>query len=454
MTKGERSTGRPRRTVAARPRGARPARPTPAAWFAAALEGAGLPRPVVSGQGSGLRIWFALGTESLEVDLTPLGSEEPCFAETARFTVRYRGGPDLGPDARRLLERFVELLRRLEPKLPKHLERLATPAEEDPRGWLALEAAFPFCAVEQWTSPQGPRHELLVRVTAACNQRCPFCSAPLLADEPSTTALGDCLDQAARRLSGAQLTITGGEPLLRTDWFPLVSRALAADAFSRVSIQTNAVLASRAESIPAHPRLGFFVSLHGATDATYDRCTATTGQLSAAIAGIRLLQARGHTVSLNAVVCRENVAELNDLVRVTADLAAEGPIDQLHFSILMCPEHRPGAADHLVPYAQAVPRLVDAWKLARSLGIRVPRLVSSHAALPPCQVPPAHRPPAGEHPRLRPGETGLPEENAPWVKAPQCARCAATTGCLGVPRPYFLRFGLAELRPIRPLRGP
>ncbi|HHH29841.1 MAG TPA: radical SAM protein, partial [Polyangiaceae bacterium] len=93
----------------------------------------------------------------------------------------------------------------------------------------------------------GERHHLtkgLVRVTMACNERCPFCNVPV-EDYPDSTpsdqALGAQLE--AFLASGEQtLTLSGGEPTLRRGPLLDVIARARARGVPFVELQTNAIL--------------------------------------------------------------------------------------------------------------------------------------------------------------------------------------------------------------------
>ena len=91
---------------------------------------------------------------------------------------------------------------------------------------------------------------MLYEVTARCNLRCPHCYNVWKDDvgypeEELSTADALCLIDKILRESGCtQLTLTGGEPLLRDDLERLVSRA--AGACENVSLITNGTLLTEA----------------------------------------------------------------------------------------------------------------------------------------------------------------------------------------------------------------
>jgi hypothetical protein len=254
------------------------------------------------------------------------------------------------------------------------------------------------------------------------------------------------------------VTLTGGEPTIWPPLRELVTRLLARAAPPRVRVQTNAVAFADAGALAGWPRaarLSFFVSFHAAEAGLYDRCTGTTGQFDRAVAGTRNLARHGCHVALNLVATRFNLDHVLDWVRAVPRLFPAPHTPSIHFSIAMCPEHRASAPDCLVRYTELAPRLQEAAALAAGLGVDCePLLASSHAAIPPCLLEERYRVRGGScagkgaTPVQRRDEVGVEDLRKAWVKARSCARCAEDPFCLGLPRPYAARFGLAELRPI------
>jgi hypothetical protein len=198
------------------------------------------------------------------------------------------------------------------------------------------------------------------------------------------------------------------------------------------------------------------VSLHAAEERRYDQVTGTTGQFDRAVEGARNLAQTGCPVVLNLVATRFNVDHVLDWVRAVPRLFPTPHIPSIHFSIAMCPEHRPAAPDCLVRYTDLAPKLQEAAALAAKLGVDCePLLASSHAAIPPCLLEEQYRVRGGSCgaakgalPVQRRDEVGVEDLHKPWIKARGCARCTEDAFCLGLPRPYVARFGLSELRPI------
>ena len=399
------------------------------------------------------------GETGLSMVVRPVTSERPGWRSTRNFVIGFDGTKDLSPEQEKLLILCSEILARFEPHMPADLAGFASMVIRQASPGRTLEKLFPCVTVERSNLPRTDARgatarenvvEVLVRTTSKCNQFCPFCSAPEHDPVPEEV-LGACFKAVSDLLPGAMVSLTGGEPTLRSSFMSEVERALAIDGISLVQVQTNAVhFDSRLDParLKPDPRLTFFVSLHALDEPIYDRCTNTSGQLSMAVGGIRNLLDAGHPVTINTVVSSENLDHLNEMVqRLPLTFPGENR-PRLHFSVLICPEWRPAAADYLVKYSDVVPALERVARAAAESGLDVESLLSStHASMPPCMVAEEHRRRGRHIPEIAPHETGYEDFDKPWVKAGACRNCPEDTRCLGVPRPYAVKFGLDELTP-------
>ena len=388
----------------------------------------------------------------LTIMVTPLDRGGNGWGHTQRFTLRYRGARDLEPLEQAYMRSVQRVLLHLERHLPAHFDLPCgwfSPGTSDDR---SFQRMFPFCTVEHSTQDRLTSTEVLVRTTARCNQNCPFCSAPPPHPEPTLETVKRCLDAAASVYPGSVLTLTGGEPTLRADLSRAVRHAVSLPGVSQVLVQTNAVVLANPDAVSAldpDPRLGFFVSLHALTEAVYDRCTRTQGQFDRALAGLGNLLRAGHHVTINCVVSQLNLAHLRELPTRLAAAATDRERLQLHFSTLICPEHRPEASDLIVSYRDVARAVQCAAESAEQAGLRVSSLRSStHASLPACLLGEAWRELRPRRPELQAGETGYEDPSHPWVKAVRCRQCRERNQCLGVPRAYADKLGLDELVPI------
>ena len=189
------------------------------------------------------------------------------------------------------------------------------------------------------TLPDLPE-ELQVEVTGACNLRCRMCLvryAPAVGrkegalDFEQFLALVDALPKLRK------LTLQGlGEPLLSPHLLEMVRYAVHRGA--AVGFNTNGVLldAAIAESLIASGLSWLHVSLDGATEATYQDVRhgpglkPRPGQFNRVVANLRRLVALRRALGSDTpriqivfVAMRRNVAELNQLTELAADIGVE-----------------------------------------------------------------------------------------------------------------------------------
>ena len=390
------------------------------------------------------------GGDAVRVDVLPAAAGERYYLRAGRHGLRHHGAARPSAAQEAALGALARALVAVEGRIPRGLVIAPGAAAAGGAPLVTIERSESAGSGEVWT-------ELLVRVTARCNQACPFCSAPPPHPDADAAALRGWLERELPRHPRPTVTLTGGEPTLWAGLPELVGLLVDHPGVVLVKVQTNAVgfaSAERLRAYPAHPRLVFFVSLHGAVPEVYDACTGTEGQLEPARRGVANLLAAAHPVTLNLVVTRHNVAHLDAWVDAVQAWFGAAPGLRLHLSVMTCPEHRAGAPDALVPYREATPRLVAAVRRAREAGLACdPLLASSHASAPPCLLPGDERlrGSRGDGREARPlhGAARTPGASAVgWVKAARCAGCAEEAWCLGLPRAYADRFGLDELSPI------
>jgi pyruvate-formate lyase-activating enzyme len=387
----------------------------------------------------------------LTVSLTKADGATPGWGQVQGFTIGYLGAGDIDERHRRLLGILQRVLTKLGSALPTVLSGFAFIGRCDPPYEEALPRMFPFVTVERSTFAGSSATEVLARATSRCSQRCPFCSGPEH-EEPAPEVLRDCFESVAELLPGAVLSITGGEPTLREGFLDEALHALSLSGIGEVQIQTNALsFAERLDpaDLPASDRLLFFVSLHALEEEIYDACTGTRGSMERAIAGIHRLLDAGHRVVLNTVINTRNLTHINDYIEAVQLRFPGDNRPALHFSTLICQEWNPTAADYLVQYSEMSPVIARAAARINELyGADSEAFSSTHASLPPCLFVEDFPNETFREAQLGAAETGYEDLTRTWVKAERCRRCRADGHCLGVPRPYAVRFGLDELVPL------
>jgi len=158
-------------------------------------------------------------------------------------------------------------------------------------------------------------------VTARCNHNCRHCYINLPVEdrearkrELSLDEIGEIADEAVS-LGALWCLMTGGEPLVREDFFDIY--LLLKKKGLLISVFTNATLVTK-EHVRLferyHPR-DVEVSVYGVTEETYERVTRRPGSFSAFIQGLDRLVKGGIKVRLKAMALRSNVREFPDIVR-------------------------------------------------------------------------------------------------------------------------------------------
>ena len=164
-------------------------------------------------------------------------------------------------------------------------------------------------------------------LTYRCNERCVHCY--LDHDDHGEMTTGEVksvLDQLAAA-GTFFLIFSGGELLLRKDFFELL--ALRAEARIRRQAQ-NERPADRGAGRSAHPRLGVRqvqISVYSHRPDVHDAITKVPGSLERSLAAIRFLKAQGLRVLIANVLMRQNVDDYPSVRALAAELGVECTID-------------------------------------------------------------------------------------------------------------------------------
>jgi radical SAM protein with 4Fe4S-binding SPASM domain len=180
--------------------------------------------------------------------------------------------------------------------------------------------------------PPLPRR-LQIEVTGACNLRCRMCLVryrPKLGRVEGAFPFARFVALLDELPDLEQVTLQGlGEPLLHPDLVAMVAESKRRGL--RVGFNTNGTLLTeaKAEALVAAGTDWVHVSMDGATAATFEhiRDGARFGPVLRNLR--RLVAARARhggatpSIQLNAVLMRSNVGELDDLVRLAADVGVD-----------------------------------------------------------------------------------------------------------------------------------
>jgi MoaA/NifB/PqqE/SkfB family radical SAM enzyme len=293
----------------------------------------------------------------------------------------------------------------------------------------------------------------LLRLTMACNERCPFCNVPFEDYDVVTPPADEIAAQlTAFVASGEQtLTISGGEPsLYRKRLVALVAEARARGV-PFVELQTNAVLidAGYAKELADAGLTSAFVSLLSDLPALHDELAGLPGAFPDCLRGIDALLDAGVRVVLNPVTARQTQARVADYVRFVASRLPR--VESISLSAVQ-PHGRAKKNLELLPdYAILALSVREAREVARASGIR---LLNPYCGLPLCVGWDDDEGRARSVESIEAGqERGATFEALPGIEnqgdkehGVPCHGCALRTRCGGAWKAYWTHRGGSGLR--------
>ena len=159
-------------------------------------------------------------------------------------------------------------------------------------------------------------------LTYRCNINCSICYQFLPdKNELTTLEVKQILDQLANA-GCLYLSFTGGEPLLRKDFWEIAE--YAKEKTFALMLQTNGTLIGlpEADRIKKLNFLEVHISILGAEDSTHDRITKTKGSFRKAVTAAELLIEREVAVVFKTTVMKENFTEYEDIWKLAKELGA------------------------------------------------------------------------------------------------------------------------------------
>ncbi len=163
---------------------------------------------------------------------------------------------------------------------------------------------------------QYPLHSASFEVTANCNLKCVHCYGKFGTQRFEELTLEEIQDIAAqlKKLQAFEITLTGGEPLAREDFFD-IARAFTSQGFG-VILSTNGTMIddSVADKIASSGLQTVAVSLDGIRADSHDLFRGVRGAFQKTMKGIQLLAERGIRLRLYTVLNRLNLGEMKQLL--------------------------------------------------------------------------------------------------------------------------------------------
>jgi len=164
-------------------------------------------------------------------------------------------------------------------------------------------------------------------ITYRCNERCEHCY--LEHDDKGEMTTAEIFDIFGQLADAGVffLVISGGEPLLRRDFFPILERARA--LLFNVKLKTNAVLIREPEAHRIR-ELGVEqvqISVYSHRPEVHDGITKLPGSLKKTLRAIEFLKSQGLKVTIANVLMRPNLLDASGVQRLAADMGVGYTLD-------------------------------------------------------------------------------------------------------------------------------
>jgi len=164
-------------------------------------------------------------------------------------------------------------------------------------------------------------------VTYRCNERCVHCY--LDHDDHGEMTAAEIHD-VLRQLADAGtlfLTFSGGEVLMRMDFFEILEYACSLQFCVKVKTNAFMIREKQADLIRELGVDSVQVSIYSHRAEVHDAITKLPGSLKRSIAGMRFLQSRGLKVIVANVLMRQNLADYAGVKALAQELGAQWTID-------------------------------------------------------------------------------------------------------------------------------
>lgn len=167
---------------------------------------------------------------------------------------------------------------------------------------------------------------VLAEVTHRCPLQCPYCSNPVELERAGAELTTDEWKRVLSELASIgvlQIHFSGGEPTARKDLVELVRHATDVGLYS--NLITSAVLLTR-DRLAALAAAGLChvqISFQGSEPAAADRVAGFSGAHTKKIEAARWTRELGLPLTVNAVMDRQNLAQLPQIIQMAVDLDAD-----------------------------------------------------------------------------------------------------------------------------------
>jgi radical SAM protein with 4Fe4S-binding SPASM domain len=168
-----------------------------------------------------------------------------------------------------------------------------------------------------------------MEITARCVNDCRHCYINLPAGDQEARAaeltvseIADIAKQAVE-LGALWCLLTGGEPLLRTDFEEIYMTLKRMGLLVSVFTTATAITEKHVAMFQQYPPRDVEVTVYGVTEETYQRVTRRSGSFAAFRRGLNLLQEAGVNVRLKAMALKSNIHEFEQISRFCRERTAD-----------------------------------------------------------------------------------------------------------------------------------
>jgi radical SAM protein with 4Fe4S-binding SPASM domain len=198
-------------------------------------------------------------------------------------------------------------------------------------------------------TPAGP-FEIVWNFTYQCNLRCKHCyenaggkKRPELSTEEAKQVL-DILSKMAR-IGLPALSLSGGEPLARKDFFEIAAYARKRIGYVSVASNGTLITSDNAKRIKDVGIDYVEISIDGASPQVHDEFRGIPGAFDRAMEGVKNCLEEGIDTCMATVLHRDNVVELDKLIGLSKELGAR----LMHFNYIPTGRAKDNAELDLTP---------------------------------------------------------------------------------------------------------
>ncbi|OAD22862.1 radical SAM domain-containing protein [Candidatus Thiomargarita nelsonii] len=168
-----------------------------------------------------------------------------------------------------------------------------------------------------------------IEITWRCNLACAHCylpgdyrRVPTKIKEMSLEEICEVIDQVVDE-GCIWLSLSGGEPLFRPDFYEIFSYAKRRGLVLMVSTNATLVTPELADRLSQWSLFVLEVSCYGVTENTYEKTTRVRGSFSRCMDGIKILRDRGIRLFLRCPIMKTNMHEIQAIQQFAHEIGAE-----------------------------------------------------------------------------------------------------------------------------------